>query len=201
MKRFLIIVLFITVTYTVYSQGFGIQAGVRINVSDIEYPDVDINRKAGFEGGVSYRHSVSVLPLSIRTALLYCNSEFNLRNDLGNNTGITYHFVENNLKLPLTVEWRPLPGIIKPFIQAGFYGACSFSGSIKDSDSSNSLKYKKSGQRFDYGAVVGLGTYLTSNLALNINYEHGFTDRELELGDQFVSVRNRGCSIVLNYLF
>jgi len=201
MKRFLIIVLFITVTYTVYSQGFGIQAGVRINASGIDYPGVDIGRKAGFEGGVTYRMPISVLPLSIRTELLYNNSEFNLKNDLGNNSGITYHFVENNLKLPLTIEWRPLPGIIKPFIQAGLYTSCSISGSIKENDSSNSLKYKKSGHRFDYGAVVGLGTYLTSHIALNINYEHGFTARELELGDQFVSVKNRGCSVSLNYLF
>jgi len=201
MKRFFIIIFFLTVSYTVYSQGFGVQAGVRINVSGIEYPGVDISRKAGFEGGVTYRHSVSVLPLAIRTALLYYNSEFNLRNDLGNNTGITYHFVENNLKLPLTIEWRPLPGIIKPFIQAGLYTSYSFSGSIKDNDSSNSLKYKKDGHKFDYGVVIGIGTYLTSHIALNINYEHGFSDRELILGDQFVSVKNRGCSVALNYIF
>lgn len=199
-------ILFITIllsigTYPVYSQVFGTQSGIRINTSGIEYPGVDINRKAGFEGGVSYRHSVSVLPLNLRTALLYYNSEFNLKNDLGNNTGITYHFVENNLKLPLTIEWRPLPGIVKPFIQAGLYTSCSISGSIKESDSSNSLKYKKSGHRFDYGALVGVGTSLTSHIALNINYEHGFTDRELVLGDQFVSVTNRGYSIILNYFF
>lgn len=197
---FATILLFVS-TYTAYSQNFGVQAGVRINTSSIEYPGVDVSRKAGFEGGVFYRHPVGIESLNIRAGLLYFRQEFSLESDMGNNIGITYHFKEDNLKLPLTVEWRPLPISIKPFLQAGLYTSYSLSGKIKDSDSSSSLKYEKNGHKLDYGAIVGIGAYLTSHMSLNVNYEHGFSDRNLKLGDQFVSVKNRGCSIVLNYLF
>lgn len=203
MKIFFVTILLLISVNAVYSQDFGLQAGVRINTSGIEYPGVDIKRKAGFEGGVFYRQSLYVESLSIRAAMLYYRQEFSLKSDMGNNIGITYHFKEDNLKLPLTVEWKPfsLPGMVKPFLQAGLYASYSLSGNIKDSDSSNSLKYKKDGDKFDYGAVVGIGTYLTSHIILNVNYEHAFTDRSLVLGDQFVSVKNRGCSVMLNYLF
>lgn len=201
MKILFAAILLLVGVNSVYSQGFGVQAGIRVNTSGIEYPGVDIKRKAGFEGGVFYRHPIYTESLGIRAAMLYSRQEFSLKSDMGNNIGITYHFKEDNLKLPLTVEWHPLPVLIKPFLQAGLYTSYSLSGNIKDSDSSNSLKYKKDGDRFDYGAVVGIGAYLTSHIILNVNYEHGFTDRSLVLGDQFVSVKNRGCSVMLNYLF
>lgn len=199
-------VLFITIllfigTYTVSSQTFGVQAGIRVNTSGIDYPGVDISRKVGFEGGITYKHGISVTPLSFRTALLYFNQEFSLENGMGDNTGITYHFVENNLKLPLTIEWSPLLGRIGPSLRAGVYASCAFSGKIKDSDSSSSLKYREGSHRVDYGAVVGIGFKVISSLNLNVNYEHGFAERDLVLGDQFVSVKNRGCSVVLSYLF
>ncbi|MBK5719725.1 PorT family protein [Dysgonomonas sp. Marseille-P4677] len=184
-----------------YSQKFGVQVGARINTSGIEYSGVNISRKAGFEGGITYLHSVDALPLSFRAAILYFNDGFSLKNDMGNNTGITYHFEEDHLKLPLTIEWSPFTGAINPFLQAGLYTSYSLSGKIKESDSSSSLKYKKSSDRLDYGAIVGIGVYLTPHLALNARYEHGFMSRDLVLGDQFVSVKGRGYSIGLNYLF
>lgn len=201
MKILVVTILLFASTYTVYSQDFGIQAGARINTSGIEYPGVEVNRKVGFEGGVFYRHPINTESLSLRVAMLYFMQEFSLESDMGNSTGITYHFREDNLKLPLTVEWYPLAGSVKPFLQAGLYASCSVSGKIKDSDSSSTLKYKKGGNRIDYGALVGLGVYLTPKIALNANYEHGFADRDLTLGDQFVSVKNRGFSVMLQYLF
>lgn len=201
MRILFITILLLTGTYTIYSQEFGLQAGVRINTSGIEYAGVDVKRKLGFDGGAFYRHPVGVLTLNVRVAMLYFNHEFSLENSLGNNSGITYHFVENNLKLPLTIEWHPMSWIVKPFLQAGVYTSYCLSGKIKDSDSSTKLKYGKSGHRFDYGAIVGIGVYLTSSIALNANYEYGFADRNLVLGDQFVSVNNRGYSVVINYLF
>lgn len=201
MKRLFITILLIIGSYTAYSQNFGVQAGPRINMSGIEYSGVDVSRKAGFEGGVFYRHPISVLPLNIRVALLYSNNEFSLKHGSGNNMGITYHFKENNLKLPLSIEWIPLPGLIKPFLHAGVYTSYSLSGNIKDSESSSSLEYRKDSHKMNYGVVVGLGVYLTSHIALNASYEHGFVSRDLVLGDQFVSVKDRGCSFTLNYLF
>lgn len=201
MKKIFIAILLLICSYTTYAQTFGIQAGVRINTAGIEYPGVNISRKAGFEGGISYQYPISVLPLTIRAALLYSNNRFTLKNDLGNNMGITYNFEENNLKLPLTVEWKPLPGIIKPFLKVGLYTSYSFSGKIKESDSSNSLKYKNNSHKMDYGSIVGIGAYFTKNIAFSASYEHGFVRRDMVLGNQFVSVRERGCLFTLNYLF
>lgn len=200
-KRFFIIILLIASSYTVYSQSLGVEAGVRINTARIEYPGVNITRKSGFEGGVFYKYPISVLPLNIRAAVLYSNSAFSLKNDLGNSIGITYHFEENKLKLPLTVEYKPFSGLIDPFFFAGLYTTYSLSGSIKDSDSSSSLKYRQNSHKFDYGSIVGVGASLTSHLALRAAYEYGFVRRDIILGDQIVSVRERGVSIQLNYLF
>ncbi len=201
MRIFFIIILLFISSYTVCSQDFGIQAGVRFNTSGIKYSGVDAHRKAGFEGGLFYRHPINIESLSLRAAILYFNQEFSLGNDMGNNTGITYHFVEDNLKLPLTIEWYPLSGRIKPFLQGGLYTSYSISGKIKDSDSNNTLKYKQGSHKLDYGIIVGIGIYLTSQIALCTDYEYGFADRDLQLGDQFVSVKNRGCSVALHYLF
>lgn len=201
MKIFLISVFFIIGTYTSYSQSLGVQAGTRINMSGIDYQGVDVSRKMGFEGGVFYRHSLRLLPLSLRASMLYFNSEFSLKNDIGNKVGITYHFEEHNLKLPLTIEWRPLPGIIKPFLNAGIYASYSLSGNVKDTESSSSLKYRGNKHRLNYGTILGVGVFLTPSIALNVSYEQAFSHRDLELGDQFVSVKDRGCSVVLNYLF
>lgn len=201
MRIFFITILLFIGTYTVCSQNIGIQAGIRVNTSSIKYPGVDANRKAGFEGGIFYRHPMSIESLSLRAAILYFNQEFSLSNDMGNNTGITYHFAEDNLKLPLTIEWHPFWGRIKLFLQGGLYTSYSISGRIKDSDSNNALKYKQGSHKLDYGVIAGIGIYLTSQIALGANYEYGFANRDLQLGDQFVSVKNRGCSVSLHYLF
>ncbi len=201
MRLFFIAILLFISACTVYSQNFGIQAGVRLNTSSIKYSGVDTKKKAGFEGGIFYRHPMNIESLSLRAAILYFNQEFSLESDMGNNTGITYYFIEDNLKLPLTIEWHPTLGRIKPFLQGGLYTSYSFSGKIKDSDSDSSLKYRQGGHRFDYGVVIGAGIYLTPQIALGANYEHGFANRDLQLGDQFVSVKNSGCSVSLHYLF
>lgn len=201
MKISIITILLFIGTYTLYSQNFGVQAGVRINTSNIKYSGVEISRKAGFEGGLFYRYPLNVEYLGFRAAILYFNQEFSLENNMGNNTGITYHFVEDNLKLPLTIEWYPLTGRVKPFLQGGLYTSYSISGKIKGSDSDNTLKYKQGSHRLDYGVVLGVGIYLTPQIALSANYEYGFAGRDLKLGDQFVSVKNRACSVALHYLF
>lgn len=201
MRIFFITILFILSTYLAYSQNFGIQAGVRFNTSSIKYSDVEISRKAGFEGGVFYQHPMNTESLSLRAAILYFNQEFSLVDDMGNGTGITHHFVEDNLKLPLTIEWHPLSSSIKPFLQGGLYTSYSISGKIKGSDSNSTLKYKQGSHKLDYGVVFGIGIYLTPQVALGANYEYGFANRNLRLGDQFVSVKNRACSVAVHYLF
>ncbi|MFV0313372.1 MAG: outer membrane beta-barrel protein [Dysgonomonas sp.] len=201
MKTLFISILLLAGTYTASSQNIGVQAGIRLNTSTVRYTGVDISRKAGFEGGFSYQHTIGLPGLSFRVAILYFNQEFSLENDMGNNTGITYHFMEDNLKLPLIAEWSPFPAQIKPFVQGGIYTSYAISGNIKDSDSGNSLKYEKAGHRLDYGIVIGAGAYLTRYIVLDIKYEHGFAGRNLMLGDQTVYVCNKGYSASLRYLF
>ncbi|MBF0650064.1 MULTISPECIES: porin family protein [Dysgonomonas] len=201
MKTLFISILLLAGAYTVSSQNIGIQAGIRLNTSTVRYTGVDISRKAGFEGGLSYQHPIGLPGLSLRAALLYFNQEFSLENDMGNNIGITYHFMEDNLKLPLIAEWTPFPTKIKPFVQAGLYTSYAISGNIKDSDSGNRIKYEKAGHRIDYGIVIGAGVYLTRHIILDTRYEHGFSGRNLMLGDQIVYVCNKGYSVSLRYLF
>lgn len=201
MKIALITILLVSGICTAYCQDFGVQAGVRLNTSGITYPGVGINRKAGFEGGLFYRHPAGMECFSLRAAILYFNQEFSLRDDMGDNAGISYHFTEDNLKLPLTIEWHACSGRLKPLVTAGLYSSYCLSGRIKDRESDNPLEYGKGSYRADYGLTMGLGVYLTSRVSLNTFYEYGFARRDLLLGDQVVSVRNRGCSINLSYIF
>ncbi|MDR1504744.1 MAG: PorT family protein [Prevotella sp.] len=201
MKTLFISILLLAGAYTVSSQTIGVQAGIRLNTSTIRYTGVDISRKAGFEGGFSYQNTIGLPGLSFRVAILYFNQEFSLENDMGNNIGITYHFMEDNLKLPLVAEWSPFPTKIKPFVQAGLYTSYAISGNIKDSDSGNRIKYEKAGHRIDYGIVIGAGVYLTRHIVLDTRYEYGFSGRNLMLGDQIVYVCNKGYSVSLRYLF
>lgn len=201
MKVLLIAILLVCGICTASSQNFGVQAGVRLNTSSIDYPDVNINRKAGFEGGIFYRRPIFMEHFGLRASLLYFNQEFSLKNDMGGNTGITYHFSEDNLKLPLVVEWQAGFGKLKPLVKAGLYSSYCVSGKIKDRESTNSLDYRKSIHRIDYGLTFGFGVCLRSRIALNATYDHGFARRELGLGDRLVSVSSRGCSFCLNYLF
>lgn len=202
MKKILIIILFITGATASYAQNFGVQAGLRINNSDIEYPGVDMSRKLGFEGGVFYESSiVKDNSWKINVAALYFNQEFNLKHQYDSNSGITYHFTENNIKVPATVKWQLISGKIIPFLRAGVYSSYSVGGKIKDSDSKESLKYEGNSDKLDYGMTFGAGVHLTSNIVLNANYDLGFADRKLALGNQYVSVKNRNCSVLLSYLF
>lgn len=202
MKLLFTIGLFIISSYTCLAQGFGLQAGIKLNNSDVKCAGIEADTKAGIEIGAFYEIALPVITTwKVNAGLLYSNHRFSLQDDYGNNTGITYHFSENNIKLPVKIRWQPDLGLIKPFINGGVYSSYMFSGKIKDSDSRESLKYKDSKDKIDYGISIGVGVYLMSHIGLNINYDMGFAERNIMLGEQFVSAKNKECSILLNYRF
>ncbi|MDR2955391.1 MAG: PorT family protein [Prevotella sp.] len=199
---FIIIMIIASGNYTCLAQGFGIKAGVHLDNSDIKCSGVEADRKPGFEAGAFYELALPVMTAwKINVGLSYYNNRFKLQDDYGNSTGITYHFSENNLKLPVTIKYQLDYEVIKTFISGGVYSSYMFSGKIKDSESSQSIKYEKSGDKIDYGVSVGIGALLLSHVGLNINYDFGFAERNIVLGDQYVSAKNRKCSILLSYIF
>lgn len=201
MKTILVVIVFLFTVCSIKAQPLGLHAGITMNTSDINYPGVDVNRKVGFECGVFYQKPIVDEILDIRLDMLYFNNGFSLKYSIENNTGITYHFTEDNLKLPLTIVWKPEIKGIKPILKAGMFSSYAISGKVKDSESDSSLKYKNNSGRIDYGAIVGLGTYISSRIVLNVGYEYGFAKRSLCLGDQYVSVRNRRYLAAINYFF
>lgn len=189
-------------TNITFARNIGVHAGIRMNTSQIDYEGVDINRKLGFEGGASFRQPVVPgLGLDACAAVMYFNQEFALKQQIGENSGSTYNYREDNLKIPLSVEWKPAIGKVKPFLKAGLYASYALFGKMPYKDSDESLKYKKNSHRFDYGVLAGIGVFLMPRIALYANYELGFAGRNIQLGGGYFSVKNRGCSLMLSYIF
>jgi len=202
MRLIFVIILFIVSAAGLQAQGFGVQAGVKLNNSKIEYPGVDVDKRLGFEAGVFYEIALPVISSwSVTPALLYSNSGFKLQDDHGNGTGITYHFTEHSIKLPVMIKKQFGIGPVKPFVKGGLYASYAFSGRVKDSETHHTLKYENDSDKMDYGASLGVGVRLLSRIGLDVNYDLSFAKRSIVLGDQFVSVKNRGSSISLSYLF
>ena len=91
--------------------------------------------------------------------------------------------------------------IVKQYIQAGLYSSYVLSGRVKDGDTSHSLDFKNNSDRFDTGFSVGIGSYLTKNIQILINYDHGFTKSEINFGDQVISSKNRRWGLSAGYMF
>lgn len=183
------------------AQQIGVRAGVNLNSSKVDYENIDAKFRTGFNVGAISDFNLPLDGWKLNTGLLYNYQGFSLRQDRGNNQGISYYFNTNNLELPINIRKEFDLHAIKPFIQGGVYGSYVLSGRIKDGDSSQTMKFKKNGDKLDIGMNFGAGCYLTTKLRLVANYGFGFKERQIVFGDQFVSYKNASWSLSAEYIF
>jgi hypothetical protein len=199
----IVVLLIVHLTFYAESQTIGIQAGLKLPQNGITYPNVDIHQNVGFEAGISISQKIDGWnSWNGRVALIYSYSAFSVSDNLGaSNAGITYHFVENKVKVPILFEWNRRQTPFIPFIQIGIYCSCALGGKLKAYGEETSLRYKTGGDRFDLGPHLGFGLALTSCIQLVAGYEYGLRVKSLALGDQYVLKRNRGGLVSMNVQF
>ncbi|WP_165020274.1 porin family protein [Dysgonomonas sp. ZJ279] len=202
MKVKVLFLLFIFVpVIALNAQRLGVKAGVNLNNSKVDFNGMDADLYTGFNVGLISDFNLPFSGWKFNTGLLYSYEGFKLKEDYGNNMGITYHFITNNIEIPLNIRREFNHFVIKHYIQAGLNSSYALSGRIKDGESSRSLSFKNNADRFDFGASVGIGCYLTSKLQLLASYDHGLTESELVFGDQIISTKNRRWSLAVGYMF
>lgn len=199
-KTLLLLVILISLS-SVNAQQLGVRAGVNLSNTQVELNGIDTKSYVGFNiGGISDFN----LPFDgwkINAGLLFSNQGFALKQDYGNNSGLTYNFITNTIEVPVNVRKEFNLLIVKQYIQAGLYSSYVLSGRVKDGDTSHSLDFKNNSDRFDTGFSVGIGSYLTKNIQILINYDHGFTKSEINFGDQVIASKNRRWGLSAGYMF
>ncbi|MFV0419705.1 MAG: porin family protein [Dysgonomonas sp.] len=199
--RIVTIILFFTLcSYaSVNAQQFGIKGSVVIDNSKIEFPNVDTETKAGFNGGLVGNFNLPFTSWGVNTGLLYSYRGFSLKNSYGNETGVTYHFKTHGIEVPVNIckEFNAI--VLKPFLQAGLYASYTFSGRVNDGEASRSIEFERKADRFDIGANISVGCKLTSKLRFLTSYGFGFAENKYIFSDQPISRKNRNLTFSLEY--
>lgn len=185
----------------VSAQQLGVRAGANLSNSKVELKGVDIKANMGFNIGVISDFNLPFDGWKINAGLLFSNQGFALKQDYGNNSGLTYNFTTNTIEVPVNVRKEFNFFIVKQYVQAGLYSSYALSGRIKDGDTSHSLDFKNNSDRFDTGFSLGVGSYLTRNIQVLINYDHGFGKSEMNFGDQIIASKNRRWTLSAGYMF
>lgn len=187
--------------FTISAQQLGVRAGVDLNSSNIRFNNIDANLRTGFHVGVISDFDLPLIGWKINTGLLYSYDGFTLKQSYGNNTGITYHFNNNNLEIPINLRKEFNLLAVKPFVQGGVYASYLISGRVKDGTSSNKMEFKSSNDRIDVGLNFGVGASVISKLRLVANYNLGFNRKQILLGQDVVSYKNAFWSLSAEYIF
>lgn len=201
-KKIILFALFICL-FIVPSQAqkLGIRAGANINTPSIDYNGMNAKSRVGFNIGVTSGFNLPLGGLSINTGLLFSQQSFGLKQDLGNNRGITYYFKTNNLEVPLNIRKEFDFFVVKQFIQIGPYASYSLSGRVKDGGDSHKMSFKSNSDRFDIGLNIGIGCDLPLNFEVLLNYGFGFTESKIALGEETLSKKNRNWLLSFGYHF
>lgn len=200
--KLLLVVLALFSFTSINAQRLGIRAGVNLSNPKVELNGMDSKSYTGFNIGMVSDFNLPFSGWKINTGLLFSNQGFALRQDYGNNSGVTYNFVTNTIEIPVNVRKEFNLLIFKSlFVQAGLYSSYALTGRVKDGDTSHSLDFKNNSDRFDGGMSAGVGSYLTKNIQVIINYDYGFAKSEMNFGDQVISSQNRRWSFSAGYMF
>lgn len=201
MKKLLFLFVLFVVAVVCQAQRIGVVAGLNFDASSIKYQGVGVDQKVGCKVGVFNEINVLSDDLSLNIGLTYRYREFSLRQHFDDTSGISYYFSENFIELPVVLQkiWTQFK--FKPLIKGGIYSSYAFSGKIKDNESSSSLKYRRGEDKFRNGLIFGAGVYLWNNLRVDADYSFSFSENHLLLGDREVSLKDRGCTISLAYIF
>lgn len=199
-KTLLLLITFASLS-TIKAQQWGVRAGVNLSNPRVELNDIDTKSYIGFNIGVASAFNLPFDGWKINAGLLFSNQGFSIKEDYGNNSGVTYNFITNTIEVPVNVRKEFKLLIVKQYIQAGLYSSYALSGRVEDGETSHSLDFKTDSDRFDAGFSVGLGSYLTKNIQVLISYDHGFTKSEINFGDQVLASRNRKWALSAAYIF
>lgn len=199
-KTLLFLVILVSLS-SVNAQQLGVRAGVNLSNTQVELNGIDTKSYVGFNIGAISDFNLPFAGWKINAELLFSNQGFALKQDYGNNSGLTYNFITNTIEVPVNVRKEFNLLIVKQYIQAGLYSSYVLSGRVKDGDTSHSLDFKNNSDRFDTGFSVGIGSYLTKNIQILINYDHGFTKSEINFGDQVIASKNRRWRLSAGYMF
>lgn len=199
-KLFLVLIVFIPFM-NLSAQRLGFRVGANSSKPKIELNGMDNKSYTGFNIGAISDFNLPLIGWKINTGLLFFNQGFTLKQDYGNNSGVTYNFITNTIEVPVNVRKEFNLLIVKPYVQAGLYSSYTLSGRLKDGDTSRSLDFKKNADRFDTGMSVGVGSFITRNIQLLVTYDHGFAKSEMNLGDQTIASKNRRWSFSAGYMF
>ena len=199
--KLLLVLLGLLSVSSISAQRLGVRAGANLSNSKVELKGVDTKSNVGFNIGVISDFNLPFDGWKINTGLLFSNQGFALKQDYGNNSGLTYNFTTNTIEVPVNVRKEFNLLIVKQYIQAGLYSSYVLSGRVKDGDTSHSLDFKNNSDRFDTGFSVGIGSDLTKNIQILINYDHGFTKSEINFGDQVIASKNRRWGLSAGYMF
>ena len=199
-KTLLLLVILVSLN-SVNAQQLGVRAGVNLSNTQVELNGIDTKSYVGFNIGAISDFNLPFAGWKINAGLLFSNQGFALKQDYGNNSGLTYNFITNTIEVPVNVRKEFNLLIVKQYIQAGLYSSYVLSGRVKDGDTSHSLDFKNNSDRFDTGFSVGIGSYLTKNIQILINYDHGFTKSEINFGDQVIASKNRRWGLSAAYMF
>lgn len=199
-KAFLFLVIVVS-CFSVNAQQLGVRAGVSLSNTQVELNGIDTKLYVGFNIGAISDFNLPFASWKINTGLLFSNQGFALKQDYGNNSGVTYNFTTNTIEVSVNVRKEFNLFIVKQYIQAGLYSSYALSGRIKDGDTSHSLDFKKNTDRYDTGFSIGVGSFLTPKIQILINYDHGFTKSKINFGDQVIVSKNRRWGLSAVYMF
>lgn len=175
---------------------FGAKGGV--NLSNINFGDIDANSKMGFGfhlGGVmEYSFSES---LALQPALLFMQNGGKLSDS---DESVTYRF--NQIQLPVNLKYKFGSDELKMFVTAGPYLGYMLSANMKmdgvsidllDKDLWNSEDMDPM-KRLDCGIGFGVGVELNQNINIGLGYQLGLNnldpnkDSKLKIGTIQLSV-------------
>lgn len=199
-KLFLVLITLIPLM-SLNAQRLGIRAGANLSTPKVELDGMDTKSYTGFNIGVISDFSLPLSGLKINTGLLFFNQGFTLKNDMGNNTGITYNFRTNHLEIPVNIRKEFNLLLVKPYIQAGLYSSYAISGRVKDGEGSESMEFKSGSDRLTTGMSFGVGSYIIDKIQVLISYDYGFTKSEIKLGEANIATKNRRWALSAAYMF
>lgn len=199
---FLVLLAFVS-SGTLKAQKIAVRTGVNLGAPKIDFNGVDETTRVGFNVGLTSDFSLPLIGWSLNASLLYSNQGFVLKQDYGNNIGVTYNTTINTIEMPVNVRKEfKLSNFIKSlFVQAGLFSSYTLSGIAKDKDGSHSLGFLNNSDRFSTGASVGCGSSITNNIQVLVNYDYGFSGSKMTLGDQVMTLSNRRTMISVAYMF
>ena len=203
MKRYLLVLAAIVLSFSVQAsaQGFGIIAGMNFNAAKIS--DVKLESKAGWSAGVTYGVDLP-LGFSIQPSLIYVQKVA----DYSLVKGLDAQQKVGSINLPVSLQWGPDLIVARPFLDVTPYLGYSLSNKLEGGIASVIKAETSLKNAFEYGVGLGAGLNVWRLQAIvRYNWNFGtlgnFSElKELGLGD--IKIGNEtfgGVSVSLAYFF